>query len=1533
MNKSNFSKSILIIVLIGIILTSAINTNSSKTNSQNQSSTESYDDLILKSAQDFEFIQDFEASTYFISPYTSEGENDKVFFSFMGNKKGNYTMTIENCPAFITDSQTTEYYPSFDNPSGTDLWFIGYNEFSDTLNDFGTFYFKYLVSEDKGKTWRSNLIYNTTAGSDLFMMSFYALGSAIAVNPETGFMIYLTWLNRSDLTCFRSFDNGTTWSEPITIFNSTVMGAKYFFDNPIIAPRFDVAIMKNGSVLVVSDCYHENYTDLVYFQSDNNGTDGSWSIPRNVTCSADIDAMESTARNPKIQISRTSGDYWLMWRDQISGVGTYKNDTNRWAQFQPNQDLSANVQVKNVSTSDIRGSYDFYLDHANNKFRMISLSSPDGVEIINWSTSAFNTDWTKTILGEFTGLGNIDSFPEYLNYIYSDGTNNLYYRKGYFENNEIYQYKVLPESIFLIKKGYFDAEQLVQFSWNGYKYDGSPIETSLVKVLFMDNYTEEEGIKTFFIIIDNQNPLIKEFLQKRQYFNPLSSNITLTEIPWEIRPSESCYAYLNVYSEESVSSSWQQILENNWDDSEPQIFYSYRGILYVAYKSFESGRHIIYIIKSYDMGITWSEPLKIYESTTKIPDGGVKGAAWADVVCVYIHGGNQKRLLYRSFDQASSFQDPLNLSDTNLFDTQAKVVSDIVFSNNGRMFMTYRNDTTQFYVICSSDLGLNWSISKIFLGNNSWDVQSSEPLLEYDSMNNLIHFAMVLDQSTGLSKILNISVARLNVTNNKWSTLESFDLYYGSFLTRKFDFIITRDNKTAIPKIRITFLKNVIFPDLIFEIQEIVSEDLGDNWSSPKDVDIDLFNTVCTNLDEIFYIRPESDGNDEELFFKREGKLIRTDSITLSSSSSKEISFDGIDDFEEYIEEGNYTYTITLKDYAGNTNELIGWFFTDYNAPQITDLSSTLGYPLPRYDFTITANITDSINFTAYLHYKKDDGTWQKIQMENVSTDYFSATIPGDSLTNRIQYYIKSTDLAGNEEILDNNGEYFSYGMPSFSWDSEGLFKESKSYSSSQDYEITIIIESNLEYVDEVIFRYSYDEGGKWEDLELKQSSPEFSGELDDVPGDLRVLHYKVIVIDIYGNEYELTDTREINFYPEVPSVEFEQGDIAFIMIISAIIGIVVGIGYIKLKSTSHETMYKQIFLKDYAKKIDKAKEASDDNLSKSPLKRIKNEPIETRLESLPEIDTSTPFTKVYLGILCATISVFSIALLFSVFAPTAGMLILSASLLMGVFGYMILMSRDISINIYLERIYLKNIALEVFQIFFMFINIVAILLVGYTIDWFRYYLIESTYNIGSTSIPRLYFSIFAVFFTSLVLVGITTYIQLKKTVKNLQLQSSQGASPNLLLYLKDQNASRLITRLGYKTVIFLVTVLLAVITTTNLLTEETGIALLLIVIPFAIASFLTMMVHRFLEMKSEERKKEDIQLPFSDSKKFCSKCGEPLYLSNKFCGSCGFQQIYEDIFGTYVSRCTVCNALVNEKARFCTECGKKIQTSTKIKD
>ncbi|TFG14208.1 MAG: hypothetical protein EU535_03715 [Promethearchaeota archaeon] len=1519
MNKSNFTKSILIILLVGIFLTTIFNTNSSKSGAEYQNSIESNNNSELETAQNFELLEDFEASTYYISPETSPGQNDEVFFSFMANKEGNYTLQVENFPNFITKTESSKSFVSSDNPSGTNNWYVAYSE-RDSYN-LGQVNYWLMKSENKGKTWNNTLVKRINSNAtDLSNLLTFSHGIALAANPETGFIIITTWINTSELCIFRSFDNGTTWSIPIKIHNSTVMGTHSLI-NLFSYPKLDIGIMQNGSILIISESDDAKFTDLVYIVSHDNGS--SWSLPNNITSSTgDI------AYNPKIQVDHNSGKYWIMWRDDSV-------DRMKWAEYLPTQTPSVNVQNYTISGYTFYlNSYDFHYDFINNKLRFIFAAYDSGnSRIENYTCHDISTNsWSRTILGVFKGIGSLYS-NYYLNYIYNQ-ENYLIYEADYLGSSDIYQFEVLQNYIFWKEEGKFFPYQLKQIIWNGKKSDMSPIQNSLVRAIFIQNHTSE--IKSRYIIIDNDHPQMEEFVQKLSYFNPLSSNITLTNIPWEIMPSESCNAFLQIFSEQSSSSSWYQILENNWEDSDPKFFYSYSGILYLVYLSEEAGSHYIYLIKSYDMGATWSNPVKVFEKQGYIQI--FYGCAIGDAVFIYIKESHEERFFFRSFDQGDTFQNAINIYDINLFPDFSCEISGFVITNNGTMFITHKyekyGEPAYYYILRSDKIGINWTISKIFKGDETYDTQSF-PDLAYDPVNDIVHFAMPMDNYSFLSsKIVNFSFSMFNFTENSWSPLKSVGIYSSSFFDQDSKFIITRDNLTARPKVRFIYLYDIDLMNFKFYYKEIVSEDLGDNWSEPTDLEIESFTDIFSNLEELFFIKIQSDGNDGELFFRRVGKLVRGELIPVSSASVSEIIFDGINDFGEYIDEGMYNYTINLIDYAGNTISEKGWFYADYNAPNIIEHFTNNNIPpIPINDLTITVNITENTNCTTYLFYKKDGASWQKVLMNPIGNGYHTGTIPGDSITDQIQYYIKSTDLAGNEFILDNNGEYYSYGMPSFSWDSEGLFKESKSYSSSQDYEIAITIESDLEYVDEVIFRYSYDEGEEWNDLELEQNSPEFSGELDDIPGDLRELHYKVIVIDIYGEEHELTDTREVEFYPEVPSVAFEQGDIALIMVISAIIGIVVGIGYIKLKSTSHETMYKQIFLKDYAKKIVKTKKPSDDNVSKNLLKRFKKESTETQFDVPEEIDSSTPFTKVYLGILCGTVSVFSIALLFSVFAPPVGMLILSASLLMGVFGYMILMSRDITLNIYLERIYLKNIALEVFQIFFMFINIIAILLVGFTIDWFRYYLIESTYNIGSTSIPRLYFSIFAVFFTSLVLVGITTYIQLRKTVKNLQQQSSQGASPNLLLYMKDQNASRLITRLGYKTVIFLVTILLAVVTTTNLLTEETGIALLVIIIPFAIAGFLTLMIHRYYEMRSKERKKVDIQLPFSDSKKFCSNCGKEIYLSNKFCGACGSQQVYEEMFGTYISRCSNCNSLVNDKAQYCTECGKKVQNISKMKE
>ncbi|TFF94841.1 MAG: hypothetical protein EU544_03980, partial [Promethearchaeota archaeon] len=1062
--------------------------------------------------------------------------------------------------------------------------------------------------------------------------------------------------------------------------------------------------------------------------------------------------------------------------------------------------------------------------------------------------------------------------------------------------------------------------------------------TSRVKVQFKaQNGTNPPIIRNLYLKIDNTHPSLSKYDQNLNFFNPTSTNFDFSKIVWDLLPSEICVADLEIYQNSIEKSQHLPVTDNTFDDSKPEIFLSNTGELYMLYESYESGRYIIYITKSVDNGISWNNPVEITRQTEEDSEYDFKGASWGDIVLTIVEDPDYNIYnLHRSFDKGINFVDIINLTSLEFLPADGGIIFDMEFTNNGTLYITYKSDSDpyDYYVYKSTNLGLNWTLSGQWKENDDFGSQTYCPTLTYDSANDLLHLLIPSNNRTGsLDPILqfhvfNFTIVTLNLSTNTWaSPVSSGYLNYGTY-TGQPDLLIKRNTTTSSMELEIIYQYEVAIIDgeLKLTYHKITSNDSGKTWYGPYNSSIST-PEFATDYEQIYYADVTRSGADRDITLVREGGLIKSEHTTITTYNVSNLVFDGINDYGQLISEGDYTYKITFKDDAGNKIERIGGFYVDYHAPDISNLANNWSInPIPRYDVNISVHISDTIGFSAYLYYKKDLGNWQVVPMDNSAPDLFCALIPGDSETDLIQYFVKAIDLAGNEHNLDREGLYYTYDLPRFKWSSEGLFDDTESYNSGDEYPITIQIEQDLEYVEKVIFRYSYDEGDSWTDLQLKQNSPEFKGTLEDLPGDLREMYYQIIIVDVFGNEIELQDSQKIEFYPEVPGVDFNAINLPVTMIIAALVGFVVAYGYIRLKNTSHEAIYRQIVLKEIAKKT-QPPETLEDNLKGIPPKEQgkKNLEKERDLRIAPKI--GTPFTRTYVMILLASLGIFSLALLSAGISPQLGILLFGGSLLLGVFGYMILFSRDITKNIYLEKISLSNVLLEGFQIVFMGLNLVMILIVGYSIDWFRYYLIESTFNFGDISIPRLFLSVIGVFFTSLVLVVISTYIQLKKTVKMLRNQRSQGASDNLLLYLKDQNSTRLITRLGYKTIVFLVSVLIGVISTTNLLTPETAFALLVVVIPFVLAGFSALILNRILEAKAKTKLSVEIHLPFIDSVKTCSKCKEQIYFSDKYCGICGAQQIFSEMIGTYIRRCAECQALINDKSTFCPNCGTDIKS------
>ncbi|MHA2125623.1 MAG: double zinc ribbon domain-containing protein [Promethearchaeota archaeon] len=1474
------------------------------------------EDLSVESASTpFLLTEDFEPSTYYISPYTSPGANDGVFFSFTPNRNGNFTLKIENFPNFITDSSIAEGFLSFDNPSGTNLWYIAYVE-SDKEN-FGDFNIKVSRTEDFGKHWHVSTIATYQSQTiDVFKRISYIKGSAVAANPSSGVIGVVTWVNWTDLVFIGSVDNGTTWNTPVKISNSTALDCSSRFDIDE-NPRIEIGILKNGSIFVISEISQDSHRNIAYMESVDNGN--SWSTPSNITIANGIQSLK-----PKLQVDRNSGKYWLMWHTDEGGQYL------RWAEFQPTESLSVNVGSKYVG-GIIENNFDFYYDGSANVFRMFHITS---VVMEIWNTTSYNTAWTNTPIDYVEELSSLNSLGDNFGLAYDGQTIQLFFTESFSGNTDIYQYTYFPSPTFWTRIGNFRKEQMTQIFWNGRMMGGIPIPISRVLVEFTAQNGSSPLIeKRLYLTIDNQKPSFDDFTQQRNFFNPLSSNITISDLPWDILASEPCTAYLEIFRDNIELSSWKQITNNNWQDSEPQIFISNKGVIYILYKTLESGRNILYLIKSLDHGITWTTPVKILESNQFLRY--YHGASWGDLVTVYVKDQTQ-HLLYRSFDSGETFQPPLLLSNQpEISSKNFNIISRILFTDNGTMFLTFveESPSRSFFVLRSDNIGLNWSSSGSWVAppaalfDSFWN-----PDIIFDRMNRLLHVVMPFGNFTELNnnyRYSNYSFVTMNFTTNQWGEVKSPGIFQTGIQFFKFfgpKFMITQDGPLSPLTIRAIFINDLGGQTGVDPIYyEINSTDFGNTWSKPYQIPSLNFSAFTSEIIETYYVQQLSDGYDDELYIRREGRLVRSIQGSISSTQTTELSFDGIDDFNEYLVGGNYSYKLRLRDSAGNQEGQEGWMFIDYNAPQVGNPELNWSQPTPRLDIEVSTIISDETDFSAYLHYKKDTGAWQSLQMTDTGTGNYTALIPGDEDTERIIYFIRAVDLAGNMYIQNDNGANYLYEMPRYIFTIINLFNETFSYSSSQDYDLSINI-SHYEYIETIVFRYSLDNGLNWIDLELVSNSPVFTGTLEDIPEDTRTFLYQLVLTDIYGEQTVLMDTQQVEFFPEIPSLSISGSGSIIIVILAAVVGFLVAFGYIKLKGKSHEVIYKQIFLREYTKKSMKI----DDSTDKAKKKRLsigkKKEVSDENGILLNKSAGASPFTIAYLGILAVTLTVFFIGYILADLNPQGGILLLAASLVLSIFGYMILISRDISLNIYLEKIFKRNILLEFFQIGFMLFNIIMILFRGYEIPWFRYYLIEQTYDLGTVSIPKLYISVFGVFFTSLVLVMITTYLQLRKTVKNVRGQRTQGASDNLLLYIKDQNSSRLITQMGYKTIAFLVTVLVGIVSTTNLLTAETGMALLVVIIPFIIAGFSALVVQRLLERKKHKEEAEEIELPFIDSKKVCNKCGESIYLSNKYCGSCGNQVVFEENVGIYTLKCPVCDGYIVDKADFCPTCGTEVK-------
>jgi len=104
----------------------------------------------------------------------------------------------------------------------------------------------------------------------------------------------------------------------------------------------------------------------------------------------------------------------------------------------------------------------------------------------------------------------------------------------------------------------------------------------------------------------------------------------------------------------------------------------------------------------------------------------------------------------------------------------------------------------------------------------------------------------------------------------------------------------------------------------------------------------------------------------------------------------------------------------------------------DYTKPTITDI---VQFPppdnvQPSDDVIVNATVTDEASpiKTVILMYSTDNGnTWNNVSMSPIADSIYTATIPKQDYCTHVQYMIVAEDSAGNIQIEDNAGEYYTY--------------------------------------------------------------------------------------------------------------------------------------------------------------------------------------------------------------------------------------------------------------------------------------------------------------------------------------------------------------------------------------------------------------------------------------------------------------------------------------------------------------------------
>ncbi|MHA1280925.1 MAG: double zinc ribbon domain-containing protein [Promethearchaeota archaeon] len=208
--------------------------------------------------------------------------------------------------------------------------------------------------------------------------------------------------------------------------------------------------------------------------------------------------------------------------------------------------------------------------------------------------------------------------------------------------------------------------------------------------------------------------------------------------------------------------------------------------------------------------------------------------------------------------------------------------------------------------------------------------------------------------------------------------------------------------------------------------------------------------------------------------------LVYKKSDNLDNDYHASLSFSGLSSDGEILQDGNYTWILFVKDEAGYKEEKRGYVFIDNTAPVLMPYKSLTDpeTPYPVNTTTITVPVKEINYDTGVLYYRIPGGNWQKVIMtvDDTNLPYvnFTGVIPSQASSVATVYWkVIINDTCGNELVLDNNGQLYSYSRGVYEYvKAEGLLAPTL----YDNWNWSYIFTSGVDHIEKVWVRMEFND-------------------------------------------------------------------------------------------------------------------------------------------------------------------------------------------------------------------------------------------------------------------------------------------------------------------------------------------------------------------------------------------------------------------------------------------------------------------------